>query len=359
MASPLAGEEEEGEMTEAKKETPVVSPNGAEEEKEKEKAKDSEEPSNPVVEGEPSEEGETQEQLEPTKSLDFATLRRQQQEAELSEAAKNVIEPLKMLRKGAVAAVGGTIVGIGLIMIPLPTPCGAVVASAGLAVLGTEFNAAREMNEKIIDTTKTHFESARDRIVLGIQSMDGDEDDDEEGSPQEEDDAIDKESSPFWLHMNPAERKRQEKVVKENYKKENETRYQATKEYIRRGAGSLLSRTILPLLKPSTKEVPLPTASTDEETPEPEAEATEEEDSQQDDENPAESSPTQSPVNDASNNATVVVDVADAPTLEPAELSPTQSVPEEASNATVVDVADAPVLEESPMASKLPVVAAV
>jgi hypothetical protein len=178
-----------------------------------------------------------------------------------------------------------------------------------------------------------------------------DDDDDEEGSHQEEDDAIDKES---WLYMNPAERKRQEKAVKENYKKENQTRYQATKEYFRRGTGSLLSRTLLPLLKPSTKEVPLPTAVTDEEI----VEATDAEDLQQDDEDPSESSPTQKPVNDATNATVVVgVDVADAPTLEPAELSPTQSALEEASN--VVDVADAPALEESPISSMQPVIAAI
>ena len=141
MASPLAGEEEEGETTEVKKETPVVSPNGAEEEEEK--AKDSEEPSNPVVEGEPSEEGETQEQMEPTKSLDFATLRRQQQEAELSEAAKNVIEPFTIPRELIVAAVGRTIAAIDLIIVSLPTPYTSVFSTLCTALSGVYLTSAR------------------------------------------------------------------------------------------------------------------------------------------------------------------------------------------------------------------------
>merc|ERR1711865_665034 len=87
------------------------------------------------------------------------------------------IEPLKMIRKGAVAAVGGTMTAVGLVMIPLPTPFGAVVASAGLGVLGTEFQEAKELNEKLIDGAKGHLNTARDAIVNGIERMnDGDDD---------------------------------------------------------------------------------------------------------------------------------------------------------------------------------------
>jgi hypothetical protein len=46
-------------------------------------------------------------------------------------------------RKTGVAVAGGTMVGVGLIMIPLPTPFGCVVAGSGMAVLGTEFPAAQ------------------------------------------------------------------------------------------------------------------------------------------------------------------------------------------------------------------------
>ena len=53
------------------------------------------------------------------------------------------------LRKTGVAVAGGTMVGVGLIMIPLPTPFGCVVAGSGMAVLGTEFPAA----QRVLDQT--------------------------------------------------------------------------------------------------------------------------------------------------------------------------------------------------------------
>jgi hypothetical protein len=52
-------------------------------------------------------------------------------------------------RKAGVAVAGGTMVGVGLIMIPLPTPFGAVVAGSGMAVLGMEFPAA----QRVLDQT--------------------------------------------------------------------------------------------------------------------------------------------------------------------------------------------------------------
>lgn len=53
-------------------------------------------------------------------------------------------------RKAGVAVAGGAMVGIGVVMIPLPTPFGFVVAGAGMAVLGTEFPAA----QKALDSTR-------------------------------------------------------------------------------------------------------------------------------------------------------------------------------------------------------------
>ncbi|KAL3916028.1 MAG: hypothetical protein SGARI_008056, partial [Bacillariaceae sp.] len=92
--------------------------------------------------------------------------------------------PLSMIRKGAVAAVGGTMVGVGLVMIPLPTPFGAVIASSGLAVLGTEFKEAKDMNDKLIGGAKRTVQSAREKIVKSIESMEAEEfDADEEGPP--------------------------------------------------------------------------------------------------------------------------------------------------------------------------------
>jgi hypothetical protein len=215
------------------------------------------------------------------------------------------MQPLKMLRKGATAVVGGTMVGVGLVMIPLPTPFGAVVASGGLAVLGTEFTEAKELNDRLIVGAKGHFNTARNALVKGIESMDqkgfnadsstsasasasgdipstnntisksssekdeieknntviklsasasssfGWDDANENGNGNGNDDNNEDstDDSPLWLHMNPIEQERQEKLAKEKYRRENQTYYEQTKENLTKRTGKFLSRNILPLIK--------------------------------------------------------------------------------------------------------------
>ena len=106
-------------------------------------------PSQPPIisdrEEEEAKDDEEEQQAEPEKRIpaDIASQRRMEQEKEIETASKEVIEPLKMLKKGATAVVGGTMVGVGLVMIPLPTPMGCVVASSGMAILGSEFEGAK------------------------------------------------------------------------------------------------------------------------------------------------------------------------------------------------------------------------
>ncbi|KAL3906181.1 MAG: hypothetical protein SGILL_009374, partial [Bacillariaceae sp.] len=223
--------------------------------------------------------------------------------------------PLSVLRKGAVAAVGGTMVGVGLVMIPLPTPFGAVVASSGLAVLGTEFKEAKDMNDKLINGAKKIGNSARDKIVKSIESMEAEDFDadkdseeqqplsinkamsvDEDGnvvavakasSMDEGDDAAttlpsdavikvantksfdDEETTaeentdgaPKWLLMNPTEQKRQERLAREKYRRENQTSFEQTKEYFTKKTGKFLSKNLLPLLKKDEKEEETATAT--------------------------------------------------------------------------------------------------
>lgn len=85
-------------------------------------------------------------------------------------------EPLKknesiaeMVRKTGVAVAGGTMVGLGLIMIPLPIPIGCVVTGAGMSVLGTEFPAA----QRVLDKT-------RDAVVDVIEKNCNDEETEED-----------------------------------------------------------------------------------------------------------------------------------------------------------------------------------
>jgi len=77
-------------------------------------------------------------------------------------------------RKAAVAASGTALVGLGLVMIPLPTPFGCAVAASGMAVLGTEFPAA----QRVLDRT-------REGVVEGLEKMASLEDDDEESERKE------------------------------------------------------------------------------------------------------------------------------------------------------------------------------
>jgi len=204
-------------------------------------------------------------------------------ESNNGETASTPVEPLNMIRKGAVAAVGGTMTAVGLVMIPLPTPFGAVIASSGLAVLGTEFDEAKELNDRLIEGAKGHLNNAREALVNGIESMDQDVcnandrgsstshlltdssekevggeanavvkvtasasfgndgcDDDGSGSNK---------NSPMWLHMNASERDRQERLAKEKYRRECQTSYEQTREYITKKTGRFLSRNVLPLIK--------------------------------------------------------------------------------------------------------------
>ena len=63
-----------------------------------------------------------------------------------------------MIRKTGVAVAGGAMVGVGLVMIPLPTPFGAVIAGSGMAVLGMEFPAAQRVLEKSCNTVADAIE---------------------------------------------------------------------------------------------------------------------------------------------------------------------------------------------------------
>ena len=72
---------------------------------------------------------------------------------------------VKMARKAGVAVTGGALVIVGLPMIPMPTPGGVIVVGSGMAVLATEFPAARR---------------ALDRSRQGLANMVGDESDDDE-----------------------------------------------------------------------------------------------------------------------------------------------------------------------------------
>jgi len=56
--------------------------------------------------------------------------------------------PKRMVRKAVVGVVGGTVVATGIILMPLPGP-GTLIVFGGLAILGTEFDAAQRGTARI------------------------------------------------------------------------------------------------------------------------------------------------------------------------------------------------------------------
>ena len=161
------------------------------------------------------------------------------------------MDPLKVLKKGAVAALGGTMVGVGLIMIPLPTPFGAVVASSGMAVLGTEFEGAKELNDKMISQAKTHWKTAREKIVQGIEEMNKDNTPTEMKAADAElvgeerlevHEVLDEQQAPKL--MNDLEAKRQAQLVEQSRR----TKRPEFVDEWRKNAGAYLTKHLVPLL---------------------------------------------------------------------------------------------------------------
>ena len=59
-----------------------------------------------------------------------------------------------------VKVVGGTTVGLGVVLMPLPGP-GALIALGGLAILGTESERAKRLNRQGVELTKRAAAAAR------------------------------------------------------------------------------------------------------------------------------------------------------------------------------------------------------
>jgi hypothetical protein len=188
----------------------------------------------------------------PTKlpsSADVQATQREEHNPRLHERqGSKELDPLKMLKKGAVAALGGTMVGVGLIMIPLPTPFGVAVASSGMAVLGTEFEGAKVLNDRIASEAKTHWKIARQKIIQGIEEMKNDDtptkmmtSTSEQVQKQSEGEATTIGKPPIL--MNELEAKRQ--------------RAQKRPEFVdewRKSAGAYLSKHLVPLLTSPSHE---------------------------------------------------------------------------------------------------------
>lgn len=133
-----------------------------------------------------------------------------------------------MARKAGVAVSGAALTGIGLVMIPLPTPFGCVVAASGMAVLGTEFPAAK----KVLDDT-------RDAVVRTLERNCNDDDDDNNCTIQGENDDDD-----FVVVEKPG-------TTTTTEPKEN-TNTDYTKEWIParvKKAGKRLGQNAIPILK--------------------------------------------------------------------------------------------------------------
>ncbi|WP_242909598.1 PGPGW domain-containing protein [Actinomadura terrae] len=74
--------------------------------------------------------------------------------------AKAKATPLRLLRKVAVAVGGLGLIVLGVVMLVLPGP-GVVAILAGLGLLGTEFPAARRVNDRVRGYLRTAWRKVK------------------------------------------------------------------------------------------------------------------------------------------------------------------------------------------------------
>mmetsp|Transcript_3150 Transcript_3150/g.4596 ORF Transcript_3150/g.4596 Transcript_3150/m.4596 type:complete len:247 (+) Transcript_3150:134-874(+) len=67
------------------------------------------------------------------------------------------------IRKSAVAIAGGSLVGIGAVLVPLPIPAGIFTMGVGMAVLGTEFPQAQQALDTAVDKIADILESTEEK----------------------------------------------------------------------------------------------------------------------------------------------------------------------------------------------------
>lgn len=72
------------------------------------------------------------------------------------------LAPVRLVRKIAVAAAGGSLIVAGVAMLVLPGP-GIVAILAGLGLLGTEFPRARRMSRRLNTYARTAWHTMRRR----------------------------------------------------------------------------------------------------------------------------------------------------------------------------------------------------
>lgn len=73
---------------------------------------------------------------------------------------------LDLVYRTGVKVVGGTIVGLGIVLMPLPGP-GTLIALGGLSILGTESERAKAFNRKGVDLAKRAAAAAKRRQARG------------------------------------------------------------------------------------------------------------------------------------------------------------------------------------------------
>jgi len=80
---------------------------------------------------------------------------------------KEASEESSFMKKTATAVAGGAIVGVGLVMIPLPGP-GALIVGGGMALLGTEFPAVQRV---LGDTCNSVADAIERRITSSSETI--------------------------------------------------------------------------------------------------------------------------------------------------------------------------------------------
>ena len=111
-----------------------------------------------------SQEDETSVATDDAQSLTEALQGTTEEEAVVEQKAPEMSMAARVAaaaRKTGVAVVGGSLVTAGAILAPLPTPGGVLLAGAGLSVLGTEFDGAKQ----VLDAGKSQLVRVIDSIA--------------------------------------------------------------------------------------------------------------------------------------------------------------------------------------------------
>merc|ERR1712100_714296 len=76
------------------------------------------------------------------------------------------------IRKTTAAATGGALVALGVFLLPIPIPVSIPLMGSGLHVLGQEFDAAKDAEEKLMESVETARIAVMEKVDAAKKQLD-------------------------------------------------------------------------------------------------------------------------------------------------------------------------------------------